>query len=368
MMDFLLNDAVALLRGMVAVPSESFQEEEVASLLFHSLKGWGLAPARYGNNIVCKCRNYCASKPSLVLDAHIDTVAPSSGYTGDPFDSGDDPSVIFGLGSNDDGGSVVSLAAAFRALDSRNLPINLILALSSEEEKSGPSGASALYGDTGPEETRNASWVIVGEPTGMDAAVGERGLLVLDGTAQGKSGHAARSEGVNALYIALDDIQKLRDFRFDRISPVMGQTALNVTQINAGSAHNVIPGECHFTVDVRFTEQYEPGEILEMLSGLCRSSLVPRNLRNRASATRTDSPLLKTVEELGIRTFCSPTSSNWMRTGRDAIKMGPGESSRSHRADEYILVSEIGEAIDKYITFIETFCNVNTLEQRNGLH
>lgn len=362
MMDTLLNDAVALLRDMVAVPSESFQEEEVATLIFNSLRNWGLMPSRYGNNVVCRCKGFKPGRRTLVLDAHIDTVAPSAGYTRNPYDSGDSPSVIYGLGSNDDGGSTVSLAAAFRYLYDRELPVNLVLALSSEEEKSGPEGASVLYGESGPEEVRNADWVIVGEPTGMKAAVAERGLLVLDGTAVGKSGHAARSEGVNALYIALEDIDRLRSVKFDKVSPVAGTTGLNVTQINAGTAHNVIPDRCSFVVDVRFTELYDGPEILGMLSAVCKSSLVARKLHNKASATEPGSPLLKTVRALGIPEFCSPTTSNWMRTGRDSIKMGPGESSRSHKADEFILLSEIEDAIGKYITFIETFCNVNTLE------
>ena len=186
----------------------------------------------------------------------------------------------------------------------------------------------------------------------MRAATSERGLLVIDGEAVGVSGHAARNEGVNALYIAMDDIQKLRNYRFSKVSPTMGEVKLSVTQVNAGTAHNVIPDKCTFVIDIRPTEQYENEEILNELQSMCRSTLKARNLTNRSSATHVDSPLLKATEALGIETFSSPTTSNWMRINSDAIKMGPGESSRSHHADEYILRSEIETAIEKYIEYI----------------
>lgn len=357
-----ITESIELLRKMVRIPSESFHEEEVATLIFGQLESWGLKPRRYGNNIVAVCRNFSPSRPTLVLDAHIDTVGPSQGYTFDPYEPGDDPQVVRGLGSNDDGGSVAAMTAAFRHLYGEDLPINIVLSLNCEEERSGQNGATLLYGKDGPEEVRDSRWVIVGEPTGMKAAVSERGLLVLDGVAEGISGHAAREEGVNALYIALEDITVLRRHSFNRISPSMGEVRLNVTQINAGTAHNVIPDRCTFVVDIRPTEQYTNEEILKTLQGLCRSKLTARNLGNMASATFSGSPLLATAESLGLETFSSPTTSNWMRTHRDAIKMGPGESSRSHKADEYILCSEITEAVTGYIKFIETFCNGNTLE------
>lgn len=360
-MNALTADSIALLRQMVGVPSESFHEEAVADLLFRTLDGWGLVPKRYANNIVAACKGYNAALPTLLLDAHTDTVAPADGYTRNPYDAGDDDGTVFGLGSNDDGGSVVSMIAAFRHFQDSELPFNLVLSLSTEEERSGAGGASMLFGPGGPEETRDADWVIFGEPTGMKASTSERGLLVLDALAEGVSGHAARNEGVNALYIALDDIQKLRSHDFNKISPTMGQVRLNVTQIQAGSTHNVIPDRCSFVVDIRPTEQYDNKEILEELQAVCKSRLTARNLTNRSSATPEGSPLLRTVRALGIETFSSPTTSNWMRTSKDAIKMGPGDSSRSHRANEYILFSEIDEAVEKYITFIENFYG-HTLE------
>ena len=362
-MNVILEDSLSLLRNMVSIPSVSFEEGRVASLIESFLKSKGLAACRYGPNIVCTTGYHDASKPTLVLDAHIDTVAPSQGYTRNPYDAGDDPEIIYGLGSNDDGGSVVSMIAAFRhfaGLD--NFPINVVLALSGEEERSGPGGAAFLYGPDGPSEVRDARWVIVGEPTGMRVAVSERGLLVLDAQATGVSGHAAREEGVNALYIALEDINALRSHVFGKVSTSMGQVRLNVTQINAGCAHNVIPDSCKFVVDIRPTECYTNEEILSELQLICRSTLTARNLTNRSSATYALSPLLEAAGKLGMETFSSPTTSNWMRTHKDAVKMGPGDSSRSHRADEYILRDEIFTAVEKYIAFIDTLANGNTLE------
>jgi len=362
-MNELLKDSVELLRKMVATPSVSFEEEKVASLVAAALESYGIEPVlRLGRNVLARNKSFTSAKRTLVLDAHIDTVPAAASYTRDPFEAGDDPERVWGLGSNDDGASVVSMIAAFRHFYSEeNLPINVVLALSCEEERSGPDGARFLYSDEGPDETRQADWVLIGEPTGMRTATSERGLLVLDGEAKGVSGHAARNEGVNALYIALEDIETLRAFDFERISPKMGKVKLTVTQINAGTAHNVVPDICKFVVDIRPTEKYTNSEIVEMLQSKVKSSLKPRNLKNCSSATYEGSPLLDAAERLGIETFSSPTTSNWMRTGRDAIKMGPGESSRSHHADEYILVSEIEEAIGKYIEFIETLYG-NSLE------
>ena len=348
---------IDLLRQMVRTPSLSFEEGEVASLISGALDSFGIEHSLLGGNILAKNRHFDPRKKTLALDAHMDTVPASGGYTKDPFDPGDDETVVRGLGSNDDGGSVVSMIATFRHFYDMPLPINLMLVLTREEERSGPDGARWLYAGGLAEsgEFPAPDWVIVGEPTGMRAATSERGLLVLDGEAHGVSGHAARGEGVNALYIALDDIAALRGHRFTRHSPTMGDVRLNVTQIEAGKAHNVIPELCRFVVDIRPTEQYSNEEILRELQTLCRSSLSARNLTNRSSATAVNSPLIGAARALGIEEFSSPTTSDWMRIGCDAVKMGPGDSSRSHKADEYILTSEIREAIDIYIKYIETF-------------
>ena len=226
---------------------------------------------------------------------------------------------------------------------------NIILVLTCEEERSGKDGMTGLWGARLREKV---DYAIVGEPTCMREATAERGLLVIDATAHGISGHAARNEGKNALYIALEDIDRLRKHVFSRISPRMGKVNLNVTQINAGTAHNVIPDCCTFVIDIRPTEQYTNEEILQELQEICESELKPRNLSNRSSATWEDSPLQKAADKLGIETFSSPTTSDWMRITCDAVKMGPGDSSRSHRKNEFVMVSEIRSGIQGYIELI----------------
>jgi len=352
-----------LLRRMVATPSLSFEEEKVRNLISQQLTEWGIAHRTLRNNIVALNTDFDRSRKTLLLDAHIDTVPANSEYTFDPFDAGKDPDVVRGLGSNDDGGSVVSMIAAFRHFYGKSLPFNLMLVLSCEEERSGSNGAQWLFNEENTCESEGLpypDWAIIGEPTCMRAATSERGLLVIDGRAEGVSGHAGRGEGVNALYIAMDDIQTLRNHKFEKVSPIMGSVRMTVTQVNAGTVHNVVPDLCTFVIDIRPTEMYNNQEILDELQVKCKSTLKARNLLNSSSATRAGSPLLKNAEALGIETFSSPTTSDWMRVHCDAIKMGPGDSSRSHRKDEYILTEEIANAIEIYIKFIENYGN--TLE------
>ena len=256
--------------------------------------------------------------------------------------------IVAGLGSNDDGASAVAMIAAYRHF--QNSSRNIVLVLTCEEERSGKNGMTGLWSN----RITGVDLAIVGEPTGMKAATAERGLLVIDATAHGISGHAARNEGENALYIALDDIVRLRAYEFGKVSPRMGKVNLNVTQINAGTAHNVVPDRCDFVIDIRPTEQYTNEEILNELQGICRSELKPRNLANRSSATFSGSPLQKAAEKLGIETFSSPTTSDWMRITCDAVKMGPGESSRSHKRNEFVFTEEIRNGIEGYIEFIES--------------
>ena len=361
----LLEDSIQLLRQMVRIPSLSGEESGVAACVRAALDAYGIPYELVRGNLLALNRRFDPGKPTLALDAHLDTVPANSGYSRDPFDSGCDPDIIYGLGSNDDGGSVVSMIAAFRHFFEAEMPFNLMLILSRQEEVSGPDGTRWLFAPDGLFAS-GGRWpmprrVIVGEPTGMRVATSERGLLVLDGEAQGVSGHAARGEGVNALYIALDDIAALRAHRFTKHSPLMGDVRLSVTQIEAGRAHNVIPERCRFVVDIRPTEQYTNLEILEELQALCRSKLTARNLANRSSATAPDSPFIQAAARLGIETYSSPTTSDWMRIPCDAVKMGPGDSARSHRADEFILAREIAQGIDGYIAFIETLYG-NALE------
>ena len=346
--NILTTEAVSLLKEMIAIPSPSFNEDEVCSHISNWLTSNGIEHERVGNNIIAEHVSD-PSYPTLMLCAHIDTVSPCEGYTFDPYNPENSPEgIIQGLGSNDDGASVVSMIAVYRYFIGAR--INLTLVLTCEEERSGKDGMTGLWD----KRLNRIDYAIVGEPTNMKAATSERGLLVIDGTAHGISGHAARNEGKNALYIALEDIERLRNHVFTKVSPKMGKVNLNVTQINAGSAHNVIPDRCDFVIDIRPTEQYTNEEILQELQAICESELKPRNLANRSSATREDSPLQATAEKMGIETFSSATTSDWMRITCDAIKMGPGDSNRSHRKDEYVTVEEIREGIETYIKFIRS--------------
>ena len=398
--DRLTADAIDLLKEMIAIPSPSFEEEEVCNHICSWLEAKGIWHQRKDNNIIAE-HITDPSRPTLMLCAHIDTVSPSPEYGFDPYTPDykkveetisdiigrqtDASEIVAGLGSNDDGASAVAMIAVYRYFQHlsgdtggvRDNPSqaslgpspcgqggstvhhptgsagngdrpNLILVLTCEEERSGKNGMTGLW----PGLESKVDLAIIGEPTGMKAATSERGLLVIDATAHGTSGHAARNEGKNALYIVLDDINRLREHTFSRISPRMGKVNLNVTQISAGTAHNVIPDRCDFVIDIRPTELYTNEEILKELQDICTSELKPRNLANRSSATFADSPLQKAAETLGIETFSSPTTSDWMRISCDAIKIGPGDSARSHKKDEYVLVEELRNGIKTYIEFI----------------
>ena len=364
--EILTAEAVELLKEMVAIPSPSFSEDEVCTHISKWMSDKGLVHKRIGNNIIARLSEQpgvnpetIAGKPTLMLCAHIDTVSPSNEYSFDPYKPdynkaaeviGSDD-IVPGLGSNDDGASVVSMIATFRYFsENANATQDLLLVLSCEEERSGVNGMTGLWKEIKP----CVDYAIVGEPTCMQAATAERGLLVIDGTAHGVSGHAARNEGVNAIDIALQDILTLKNHEFTKISPRMGKVNLNVTQINAGTAHNVIPDRCTFVIDIRPTEQYTNEEILNELQSICRSELKARNLSNRSSAAHENSSLQLAAEKLGIGTFSSPTTSDWMRIDCDAIKMGPGNSSRSHKKDEFVYISEIENGIRTYIDFIKT--------------
>lgn len=378
--DRLTAEATVLLKGMVAIPSPSFEEDAVCSHICDWMRERGISYKRIGNNILCgpeqvvrsvgdESRDGGERRKCLMLCAHIDTVSPSEDYGFNPYSpdyqeatkiigqiSGramGEEDFVAGIGSNDDGGSVVAMLAAYRYFmeNPEECATDLLLVLSCEEERSGKGGMTGLWEDL----KGKVDYAIIGEPTGMRAATSERGLLVIDAVAEGISGHAARNEGVNALYIALEDIEAIRRHKFSRTSARMGEVNVNVTQINAGTAHNVIPDRCTFVIDIRPTEKYSNEEILNELQGICRSRLTPRNLKNSSSATFEESPLQKTLESLEIDTFSSPTTSDWMRVSCDTIKMGPGESSRSHKKDEFILKDEIENGIQTYISFIENF-------------
>jgi len=346
------EQACQLLSQMITIPAESFHETKRADFLCSFLEKEGLSPARYGNNIVVRQSENEPDKPVLMLNAHIDTVAAAAGYSFDPVNPPSDRAKILGLGSNDDGASVVCMIFTFihAMKEGLDLPVNLMLALSCEEERSGERGMRMLRRIV----EREADFAIVGEPTGMQAAVAERGLLVVDAVCEGRSAHCAHAElGDNALYKAVEAITAIRGMKFTKVSPSMGPVGLNITQISAGTAHNVIPDSCSFVIDIRTTDNYTNEEIMELLQQTApQCGMKARNMLNHASATPQGHPLVRTAELLKVPTYVSPTTSDWMRLSIPAIKMGPGDSNRSHKADECVYRSEIADGLKKYIEFI----------------
>lgn len=340
-----------MLGRLVSVPSFSRQEDKVADVWEEWLSA--RLPGRVGrfhNNLFVIGRDYDPSLPTLMLNSHLDTVRPSESYTRDPFSPVLENGRLYGLGSNDAGASGVALACSFLDLDEgAGLPFNLILAITAAEEVMGEYGMRAFLPYLAERGIR-PDMAIVGEPTDMRPALAERGLVVLDGVALGKSGHAARDEGVNALYRAMEDIAALREFSAPRVSDVLGPIKVSVTMINAGSQHNVVPDRCTFTVDVRTTDAYTNEQTVEMLRKSVRwSTLTPRSTRIQASALFPGHPLVRAAAALGKPPFVSPTTSDMaLMHGIDSLKIGPGQSSRSHTADEYIEVSELNEALHLY--------------------
>ena len=297
-------------------------------------------------------------KPTLMLNSHQDTVKPSQNYTRDPFEPTIEGDRIYGLGSNDAGASLVSLVATFcNNYDTTSLPYNLLLALTAEEENMGEKGMRAFLPHLDMEGIV-VDMVLVGEPTSMQPAIGERGLVVLDCTAHGKSGHAARNEGENALYKAMVDIERLRNFSFNKISDVLGDIKITVTQISAGTQHNIVPDECRFVVDIRTTDAYSNEEVVELLQSALECEAKPRSTRVRASAIEPTHPLVEAAVAIGREPFISPTTSDRaIMQGLPALKMGVGESSRSHTADEFVLASEIEEGIAIYQKLLDELSN-----------
>ncbi|MDR1024048.1 MAG: M20 family metallo-hydrolase [Prevotellaceae bacterium] len=340
--------AIRLLQALIATPSISREEDGTASIIFDFLQEQKVSPKRHRNNVYSFCARYDAAKPTLLLCSHHDTVRPADGYTRDPFAPSIEEGKLYGLGSNDAGASVVALAAAYCNFYGQALPFNLVLAIVAEEEVQGPNGIEALKPLLGA-----VSCAIVGEPTQMQAAVGERGLIVLDCTAYGKQGHAARNEGNNALYRAMRDIRWFCSFRFPKISKRMGEVKMTVTMINSGTQHNIIPAECKFVVDVRPTDVYGNEEIVDIIRACTLCEVQPRSTRVRASAIPDEHPLVQAAVRLGRKTYISPTTSDIALLRLPSLKMGPGDSARSHSADEYIYLSEVEEAIPLYGALLE---------------
>ena len=342
-----VSDSIELLKAMIAIPSLSREEDNVATMIEKKLKDFGYQPNRVGNNIWLKSRNWDSYKPIILFNSHIDTVRPAKGWSYEPFSATEENGKITGLGSNDAGASVVALLAAFRHLEVVEQPYNLIFCASAEEEISGLNGVVSVLEHFGKIEL-----AVVGEPTQMQMAIAEKGLLVLDCEAKGKSGHAARNEGENAIYKAIKDIEVLKSFEFPLKSPMLGNVKMTVTQIEAGSQHNVVPDSCHFVVDVRTNECYSNEEAFQIISGLIISEVEPRSFRLNSSGIDPNHPLVKRGLAMGLTTYGSPTTSDQAVIPFPSIKIGPGDSARSHTADEYIYEEEISDGIKIYIYLI----------------
>ena len=335
-----------ILERLIAIPSFSREETAAADYLQQRLLDDGLDVRRKGNNLWIESEP-AGDKPTLLLNAHIDTVRPSAAYTRDPFTPSVENGALYGLGSNDDGGSLVALLEAYKVLASKSQPYRLVWSATAEEEVCGRNGIELIFPEIGP-----VALGVMGEPTGMQMAVAERSLMVLDCTARGKSGHAARNEGVNAIYKALEDIEWFRTFRFEKESEFVGPVKMSVTMISAGTQHNVVPDHCDF-VDVRGNGIYSNLDILEEIGRHVTCEFKPRSTRLDGSSISMDHPVVRKGLSMGLEAFGSPTTSNQAVSPFTTIKIGPGQSSRSHTADEFILLSEIEEAVGVYVELLD---------------
>lgn len=344
-----LNDAVDLLKSLIATPSFSKEESRTASLISEFLERRGVSTKREGNNVWALNKHFDASKPTILLNSHHDTVKPNPGYTRDPFAADVIDGRLYGLGSNDAGGPLVSLLATFLLYFERtDIRYNVIFAASAEEEISGRDGIERIW-----PMLPKIEFAIVGEPTLCDMATAEKGLMVLDCTVKGVSGHAAREEGINAIYLALPDIEWFRTYSFPRISPTLGAMKMTVSIIQAGAQHNVVPAECRFTVDVRVTDSYTLEEALAIIKEHVRCEVVPRSLRMRSSGIAADHPLVQAAVRQGLKLYGSPTTSDQALIPAPSVKIGPGDSARSHSADEFIYIEEIAKGIETYISLLD---------------
>jgi acetylornithine deacetylase len=349
MIEQLQKDSLELLKQLIQIQSFSKEEDKTGDAIEQFLQQREIKTFRKLNNIWAYNKHFDASKPTVLLNSHHDTVKPNSGYTRDPYDAVVEDGKLYGLGSNDAGGCLVSLIATFLYFyDQEDLTYNVCLATTAEEEISGNNGLELVLPDLGELE-----FAIVGEPTQMNLAIAERGLLVLDCTSTGKAGHAAREEGDNAIYKALKDIEWFRNYRFSKISEVFGPLKMTVTIINAGSQHNVVPATCTFTVDVRVTDAYTNEEVLKIIRTNVDCEVKPRSIRLKPSSIDKEHPLVQAGIALGRTTYGSPTTSDQALLSIPSVKVGPGDSARSHMADEYVYVDEVAEGIELYIKMLE---------------
>lgn len=343
-----VSDAVQLLKKLIATPSVSRNEKDAADIMEQTIRSYGFEPQREANNLWIIDPHYDESRPTLLLNAHIDTVKPVASWSREPFSPDVEDGVLYGLGSNDCGGGLCSLLQIFRMLTEKPQSYNLIYLASAEEEVSGKDGITCAL-----PLLPHIDLAIVGEPTGMNPAVAEKGLMVLDVIAHGKSGHAARNEGVNAIYEALDDMRWIRDYKFEKVSEFLGPTKMTLTVVNAGTQHNVIPDKCTMLVDIRTNEFYDNEEVYEFIRQHLKSEVKAHSFRLKSSRIDPEHPLIRKCVAMGMKPFGSPTLSDQALMHFPSFKLGPGESSRSHSANEFIRISEIRDAIAKYETLLD---------------
>jgi len=343
-----MEKQINLLKSLISTPSLSRNEENAAQLIRQFLDEAQIPFSKKMNNTWIRNQFWQEGLPVILLNSHIDTVKAASGYTRDPYSPDIENGILYGLGSNDAGGALVTLLAVFMHFNElKNLPFNLIYAATAEEEISGLNGLASIL-----EEIGSLDLAIVGEPTKMQMAIAEKGLMVLDCTAHGKSGHAAREEGENAIYKAIEDIEKIRNFRFEKTSEILGAVKMSVTIINSGTQHNVVPDTCSFVVDVRTNEHYSNIQAFEIIDQLVDSDVVPRSFRLNSSGIPVDHPIVKKGTGLGLNYYGSPTTSDQAVIPFPSIKIGPGDSARSHTADEFILISEMEEGFRIYVDLL----------------
>lgn len=339
---------IDLLKKMISIPAISREEDHLASYLEDYLLDLGLKPVRFFNNLMLGDPANAGSRPTILLNSHLDTVKPVDGWRTDPFEAVEDGDKIIGLGSNDAGASVVSLIAAYQEMASKIADrINLVLLISAEEEVSGARGITSML-----PKFENIAGVIVGEPTGMQAAVAERGLMVLDAKMKGVAGHAARQEGVNAIYKAMEDVNAIKNISFEKTSQWLPPAGAQVTLISAGTGHNVVPDLCTYIVDVRSNDCYGNEKMLEIISSVCKAEIVPRSTRLKPSLLPGDHLFQKAILDCNLSPFGSSTLSDMALIPFPSLKMGPGESARSHTAGEYILKTELDQGVKGYCNFL----------------
>lgn len=347
----LYSDAVDLLKQLIAIPSFSKEEDNTADCLVNFLQKKNIKAFRYLNNVWATNKNFDDRKPTILLNSHHDTVKPNNGYTLNPFEAIEKDGKLFGLGSNDAGGSLVSLLSTFVHYYDAKLPFNIVFAGTAEEEISGKNGVEILLN-----RLPKIDVAIVGEPTLLDMAIAEKGLLVLDCVARGKAGHAARNEGINALYIASKDIQWLSTYEFQKVSSLLGPVHIAVTSINTeNKTHNIVPSQCSFLVDVRVNELYSFEEVISVIKENIKSEVQPRSIRLKSSYIDPNHPLIKAGTKMGFSSYGSPTCSDMTLMNFPSLKIGPGDSARSHTANEFIYLKEIKEGIKTYIKLLENY-------------